>query len=249
MTALPAPLAVLLLAFTHCLLGSAFAAHLRPDERLLPLQAAAALLAYYALGRAAVERAGGAPATRRRRRAWLLALAAAGALSCLGAGAALELLAAPPGAFARYVASDPPRSRQALVCFGVFLLLDLLVGFFDYGELVDPSTGWAHHTFFVCAGAWTLSQGACGFFLGMAVVEVPTLVLGLGALSSALASDALFGATFVALRLAYTAWYTARMLREGPQSLALVMLPVCALHVAWFYTWWRGSGGSAAKAD
>jgi hypothetical protein len=249
MTALPAPLAVLLLAFTHCLLGSAFAAHLRPDERLLPLQAAAALLAYYALGRAAVERAGGAPATRRRRRAWLLALAAAAALSCLGAGAALELLAAPPGAFARYVASDPPRSRQALVCFGVFLLLDLLVGYLDYGELVDPSTGWAHHSFFVCAGAWTLSQGACGFFLGMAVVEVPTLVLGLGALSSALASDALFGVTFVLLRLAYTAWYTARMLREGPQSLALVMLPVCALHVAWFYTWWRGSGGSAAKAD
>ena len=246
--ALSAPLAVSLLCFTHALMALAFAAYLTPAERLLPLQAAAALLAYYALGRAAVECAGGARSTRRRRRAWLLALAASAALSCLGASAALELLRAPPGAFARYVASDPPRSRQALVGFGVFLLLDLLVGHCDYAELVDPATGWAHHAFFLCAGAYTLSQGSCGFFLGMAVVEVPTLALGLGAVSSALASDAVFAASFVLLRLGYTAWFTLRMLREGPLALALIMLPVCALHVAWFWTWWRG-GDSSAKAD
>jgi hypothetical protein len=227
---------------THAFLTSLTSSELRTHV-LLPLLA---LLTLYAAARALVERLGGPLAHRRRRRSWLLAVAASAALSALGAATALGLLAGPPGALLRHATSDPPLSRLAVCAFGVFLLLDLGVGFLDYGELVDPLTGYAHHTFFLLCGAWALAQRQCGLFTAMAVIELPTLLLGLGALHAPLQSDAAFAASFVATRLAYTLhftgslwgwWGTSAGQGGAPLVARLIMLPVCCLHVVWFYTW------------
>jgi len=254
MAPMPTTLATPLLLFNHLLMAWAFASHLAPHEYTLVLHPFLALLAYYACARALVECAGGPLAVRLRRRSWLLAAAASALLSALGAPVAYALLAAPAGELEAFVTSDPPHSRAALCFFGVFMLLDLLVGFLDYRELVDPLTGYAHHTFFLLAGVWTLASRSCGFFLAMAIVEVPTLLLGLGALHSQLHSDLAFGASFALLRLAYTAWFTLRMWGVGgggggsalPAALGLIMLPVCLLHVVWFSTWLTAAPAASA---
>ena len=223
-----APLCLL----NHAFMLHTFATYLSASEMLFALACAGVLIVYYLVARAFL------PQEQRVRRSWLLALAAAAVLTAVGTPAALALLANPSN-FKALAHTDTPRSRESLIFFGVFLLLDLGIGHLDYGEQVGVVTGFLHHTLFLIFGRYTLAQQSSGFFLSMAIVELPTLLMGLSVLAPQRKPqvEAAFGAAFIALRLAYTFFFSRLTWASSPWPFQLMMLLVCFFHSAYFATW------------
>jgi len=226
-----------------CLLNHAFMLHtfvsyLSGSELLFALACAGGLILFYLITRALLSNLPATPKEQRLRRSWLLALAASAVLTAVGIPAALSLLAN-PGDFMHLAHTDTPRARESLIFFGVFLLLDLTIGHLDYGEQVGVVTGFLHHTLFLLFGRYTLAQQSCGFFLSMSIVELPTLLMGLSVLAPQHKPqvEAAFGAAFIALRLAYTIFFSRLTWASSPWPFQLMMLLVCFLHTAYFATW------------
>jgi hypothetical protein len=232
-----APLCLL----NHAFMLHTFATYLSASELLFALACAGGLILYYSTARALLPHlpvAAATPQEQRLRRSWLLALAASAVLTAVGVPAALSLLAS-PSSFAQLAHTDTPRSREALIFFGVFLLLDLALGHLDYGDQLGVVTGFLHHTLFLLFGRYTLAQQSCGFFLSMAIVELPTLLMGLIVLAPQhkRQGEAVFCAAFIALRLAYTFFFSRLTWASSPWPFQLMMLLVCFLHSAYFATW------------
>lgn len=118
------------------------------------------------------------------------------------------------------------------------MLLDLSLGSLDYPGHLDSLSAWAHHTFFLLVSQPTLAHGASGFFLGIAVIEFPTLLLAIGSIHRPWRVDLPFGVSFFALRIVYTAYYFVRLvvlarLRMLPAFTAIAL----SLHLFWFRSW------------
>lgn len=193
------------------------------------------LALYYLAGRALLSSLGGPDELKRR--SWLLGLAAALVLSALSLPLALELALAPPARFAALVSTDSPTSRAALLFFSAEMVLDLAIGAVDYPAQVHELSGLAHHTAFLLGSWMTLRHGACGFFLGGALVEVPTLLLAVGSVHRPWRADVAYALSFFLFRVAYALWYTARLaLFSGLPAFAAMMAASCCLNLVWFYS-------------
>ena len=208
-----------------------------PSELPALLGAYAALLAYYAAGREWLRRKGGP--NELHGRSWLLGLAAALVMSGPSLRVFLHLLQAPAARFAEAVTSNHvfPEGRPLLLFFSAEMVLDMVVGALDYPEQLHPVTGLGHHTLFLLYGHFTLRARACGYFMGGLALEVPTLVLALGAVHEPWKNYALMGATFFSFRVLHTAWYVWRLARVGLHAYAGMLAATLCVNVHWLYHW------------
>jgi hypothetical protein len=208
-----------------------------PSELPALFFAYAALLGYYAAGRACLRRRGGP--NELHARSWLLGLAASLVMSVPSLRAFLHLLHAPNARFLEAVTSNDvfPEGRPLLLLFSAEMMLDMVVGSLDYPAQLHPITGLGHHTLFLLYGCFTLRARACGYFMGGLVVEVPTLLLALGAVHEPWKNDALIGATFFFFRVLHTAWYVWRLAQVGLRAFAGMLALSLCVNAHWLYTW------------
>lgn len=208
-----------------------------PSELPALLCAYAGLLAYYAAGRECLRRRGGP--NELHARSWLLGLAASFVMSGPSLRAFLHLLRAPAAHFAEAVTSNHvfPEGRPLLLLFSAEMVLDMVVGAVDYPAQLHPVTGLGHHTLFLLYGCVTLRARACGYFMGGLALEVPTLVLALGAVHEPWKNDALMGATFFSFRVLHTAWYVWRLARVGLHAYAGMLALSLCVNAHWLYAW------------
>lgn len=210
----------------------------RASDAAIAVASAAALLAWYVVGRFVTQRATSSPEEWAKSRAWLLTFASALCLTVVGAPLAARLTVASDADFLAATHADGGISRHAVIFFAVEMILDLAIGSLDYPGHLDVLSGWAHHTFFLLAGQPTLAFGASGFFLGMSIVELPTLLLAVGSLNRPWRVDLPFGISFFLLRIVYTTYYFVRLvlisrLRMLPAFVAIALL----LNAFWFRSW------------
>ena len=229
---------VVALAANAAIVAWSFGTTFRAGDAGTAAASAAALLAWYVAGRYATQRMTTSPEEWAKARAWVLTFASALVLTVAGAPLAARLAVASDADFIAATHEDGSASRQTLIFFAVELILDLAVGTLDYPGHVDALSGWAHHTFFLLTSQPTLAYDASGFFLGMSVVEFPTLLLAIGSIHRPWRVDLPFGVSFFALRVVYTAYYFVRLvflarLRMLPAFTAIAL----SLHLFWFRSW------------
>ncbi|ORZ17831.1 hypothetical protein BCR42DRAFT_478466, partial [Absidia repens] len=87
--------------------------------------------------------------------------------------------------------------------FMSFLILDLAVGLIWYKSKIVLLKGYAHHIVYFCLLAWVLNRHYGGIFMGMCVLEIPTLLLSAGSVHGPWRRDYLFALTFLATRIVF----------------------------------------------
>ncbi|EGD82643.1 hypothetical protein PTSG_03301 [Salpingoeca rosetta] len=230
------------------------ALHMEPEHREWFLQdtcVSAALLLVLFFGFKAYYRHA-TPSKTARGLSWFLATVAAVVQSSLGAGYALQVLRDPDGA-ADTVWGDDRVSRLSVTFFGVFLVVDLVLGVLFYRKYVDWLSGWLHHVLYLLL-VWTLLEhNATGALMPPFLEEIPTALLGLGNMFPALRQDLLFGFTFFTTRILFHVWYTVYLVsfylglrrtlayQDHPAMLASCVAVVAAtlMHIVWFSSWCR----------
>ena len=226
------------LAVNAAIVVWSFGTTFRASDVRTATASAAALLAWYVAGRFVTQHTTKSPEEWAKSRAWLLTFASALCLSVVGTPLATQLTVASDVDFVAVTHSDGGVSREALIFFAVEMILDLAIGSLDYPGHLDMLSGWAHHTFFLLVSQPTLAYGASGFFLGITVIEFPTLLLAVGSLYRPWRVDLPFGVSFFLLRIVYTTYYFVRLvlisrLRMLPAFVAIALL----LNAFWFRSW------------
>lgn len=125
----------------------------------------------------------------------------------------------------------------ALVCFfQMYLVLDLTLGRRYYRHRITWVTGWLHHSLYLVLLTWFLKCRIPSFFVAASVLEIPTVILAIGAIRPLWRSDRLFAASFFSLRLVLHTWMIRLLKHYHPirplWGIALAILP---LHLYWFY--------------
>jgi hypothetical protein len=182
-----------------------------------------------------------------KSRSWLLSAAVAAFLTLTGLYYAAVLLSvAPSGSAAVYtwLSSEDDRSRAVTLVFCTFLVLDLSVGALDYRAQIDPLSGWVHHCAYLGILAYFMRTHCANSFAVMGICELPTLLLGLGAINPAWRSDLPMGLAFAATRIC---WFGAlcgvTIANEPPLApRPIFAYLVFALHAHWFRGWIRSYG-------
>eukprot|EP00049_Salpingoeca_infusionum_P020304 m.363779 g.363779 ORF g.363779 m.363779 type:complete len:248 (+) comp24184_c0_seq1:207-950(+) len=130
--------------------------------------------------------------------------------------------------------------------FAVYLVLDLVFGYFFYREQIDFVSGYVHHTLYFVLIVVLLKQNSIVVLMTAMVEEIPTIVLSLGHLYPPWRSDLLFGCLFFLTRICFHAWYLAQLTLawlyyDHPSTtIALVScVAVFILHSWWFSKWLR----------
>ncbi|KAI8336774.1 hypothetical protein BC941DRAFT_397819 [Chlamydoabsidia padenii] len=125
----------------------------------------------------------------------------------------------------------------ALVCFfQTYLALDLCLGQRYYRQRITWVTGWLHHSIYLVLLTWFLKCRIPSFFVVASVLEIPTLILAVGAINPIWRSDRLFAFSFFCLRLVLHTWMI-RLLKHHHhvRSLWCIALAILPLHLYWFY--------------
>lgn len=188
------------------------------------------------------------PATAiAKSRSWLLSAAVAAFLTLTGLYyAAVVLTVAPSGSSAvhAWLVSEDDRSRAVTLVFCTFLVLDLSVGALDYRAQIDPLSGWVHHLAYLGILTWFLRVHCANSFAVMGICELPTLLLGLGAINPRWRSDLPMGVAFVATRLGWFGALCGVILANEPplDPRPIFAYLVFALHAHWFRGWIRSYG-------
>lgn len=186
-----------------------------------------------------------------KRLSWILSCVNSFALTVIGAVYAYHKLKAP-------FSYDSLQSRDNVsqlvaLWFAMFNITDLVFGSIVYPEQMDPLTAYVHHPLFIyimyaCTtghygfNPFTLqpvvSDGFAPTFLLMCVEELPTFILGLGSVFSALRLDVGFGLTFFLLRIVYHGYVLVQAVSVGVQPLVTGLFCLTmTMHLYWFYGW------------
>jgi len=177
----------------------------------------------------------------RKRRAWILTLANA-VLMTIGGSLSIVYLVISSNHLSVVSEStillDTPLCRQVLMFFIVYCTLDLLIGFFQYGELMTFLFGWCHHVGYIVLCAYVLKEHISLAFGIFAVLEAPTAILAAGQVKKEWRRDLSYGLTFFALRLAYHAFLLTRFWSfETHSKLCYFVVLTLLLHLHWWRNW------------
>lgn len=121
--------------------------------------------------------------------------------------------------------------------FGVYCVLDLLLGWFFYREYVELLTGWVHHSAYLWLMWYVHYHHITTSFLIFCVEELPTFLLALGNVYPPFRTNYLFGGCFFITRLGWHAVMLVKfLLHRGDTELTLwpLVAATFALHVHWF---------------
>ncbi|KAJ7255679.1 hypothetical protein C8J57DRAFT_1437074 [Mycena rebaudengoi] len=135
-----------------------------------------------------------------------------------------------------------PRVEFAVVVnrfFQAYLLTDLTVGALYYRSQIGLLTGWVHHAVYILITEIAIRNAWAHIFCLCAIMELPTLLLGLMTLLPSLRSNTLFALVFFATRILFhlvlLASYALPAHRPaGSLFPALILASVFPLHAMWF---------------
>lgn len=130
-------------------------------------------------------------------------------------------------------------SRNLMLFFLSANLMDLLIGWHYYRELLDPFSCYFHHTFYMCFILTLLAHHYATGFLLCFLLEIPTAVLAVGTVYKECRSDLLFGVTFLLTRVMYNTYLAYNLYVLSPDGAVWkVCVAVLCLHLFWFSKWW-----------
>jgi len=241
MAALSFSIGLLICIFNTVFIGYVWFTELLPEDLVFLGSSFVLLLSFYALCRIYLLK-GLSAEEELKKRSWLLGFVAAFLLSICSIPVTVDIFFREGGDyFAKIVSTNSFYSMQALIFFSVELLLDLIVGLFEYPEKMGIMSAWLHHTLFLMGGYVTLNYHSCGYFLAGALVEIPTFLFALGTLYAPLRTDLLFGISCFVFRVAFATWFTVKVWLHHPHAavFAGMMVPALALNYTWFYLWAR----------
>ena len=127
-------------------------------------------------------------------------------------------------------------SRATLVYFMSYLVLDLAVGVVDYPSKITLLAGWTHHFAYLGILSYLIHVESCIPFCLFLSEELPTAAFSIGFLAKQWRHDNLFGASYLALRLALHAYMSFNSWKYDIMGwqFAWAVMP---LHIFWFSQW------------
>jgi len=167
------------------------------------------------------------------RRAWILTLCCS---FCTTASGLIHLYRLVRGGWSAYLHAQYTLGHQTVIFFATFLVLDLLIGNFEYPSKLALLTGWIHHICYLGLLVYLLVHNETGPFCLFMVEEMPTFLFALGYIFKEFRSNYLFGGIYLVTRIIYHAYLTSHMYEYKAigWQFAVTVLPV---HCYWFYEW------------
>ncbi|WFD33704.1 hypothetical protein MCUN1_000517 [Malassezia cuniculi] len=185
---------------------------------------------------------------RRRQRSWIITTVSALSMTVLSLPLVIELVAS---GFDWSKVDHRMDTLSTPVCmlFAGYLFADLLMGMLFYRDQVQLSSGWVHHSVYLfCCFFWAHQRWSHGFAVA-AVMELPTFVMGMGALFPPLRSHWAFTISFMTTRIVFHIGLIYSLINPagsfvpdnstqwGPVMSAALAFP---MHVVWGYKCVRG---------
>lgn len=133
--------------------------------------------------------------------------------------------------------SDEAISRAAILYFATYLVMDLVIGAFDYKDCIDFLSGYIHHIFYFLLSLILLYSRIGNIFCIFFVMEVPTVVLSFGHINKEYRRDKLFGFTFFSTRILLHGFLLIHLFWRIYMALWIVCLTAFFLHAHWFRAW------------
>ncbi|GJJ71465.1 hypothetical protein EMPS_03815 [Entomortierella parvispora] len=139
---------------------------------------------------------------------------------------------------------QPAHSREGqyiVIFFTVYLVMDLLCGVRYYKEKISLLAGWVHHlVYIVIAYCAVVVIDEAHSFAACLLIEVPTVIIGLGFLDKRLRNDNLFGASYLVFRILFDFALMHEYIYGRPSmtpSTKMMGIYKSLLHVKFFYDW------------
>lgn len=140
-------------------------------------------------------------------------------------------------------------SNPLSMFFLAYLVSDLLTGLLCYRKHVNMSSGWVHHTIYAMCTVYWVHENFSHAFATALIMEIPTWVMGLGALNPRLRSYWAFTISFLITRIVLhlvllysTILPTGRYVNKDHPSYVPIMFFVITfpMHAIWAYKSVRG---------
>ena len=185
----------------------------------------------------------------RRQRSWIITTTSSACMTALASPLVVDLTMARFDW--QYVdARIDTLSTPVCMLFAGYLVADLLVGSIAYRDQIQFSSGWVHHSVYIILCLfWAHMRWSHGFAVA-AFMELPTFVMGIGALVPSLRTHWGFTISFLLTRIGFHIGVIYSLTnpkghflssdataRWGPMSCALLALP---MHIFWGYKCVRG---------
>lgn len=135
------------------------------------------------------------------------------------------------------------------IFFIAYLVCDLVTGAICYRKHVNFSSGWVHHTLYALFAIFWIHRGWSHSFAVALIMEVPTWIMGVGALNQKLRSYWAFTTSFLATRVLFHFVFVYSLLipsgryvnKQRPSILPLAFgLLALPMHLVWAYKSVRG---------
>ncbi|GJJ71301.1 hypothetical protein EMPS_03651 [Entomortierella parvispora] len=141
----------------------------------------------------------------------------------------------------RFQPADSPTGQFLVTFLAMYLITDLLCGIRYYKEKISFLAGWVHHINYIAISYYACVVGKESHSIAcVLVIEVPTVVIGLGFLNKRLRNDMLFGATYMILRILFDFALMHDYIFGRPSmglSSKMIGCYKSLLHVKFFYDW------------
>ncbi|KAI8807975.1 hypothetical protein BJ742DRAFT_295151 [Cladochytrium replicatum] len=175
-------------------------------------------------------------AQTRKQKAWILTLQNS-FVTALSSVPFLYHFAANGFSFDDFPAIDTPFAKALTAFFMTYLLADLTFGALFYPELMDPMTGWFHHTLYTVLSFQILRWGVPGLLGVYLILEAPTLLLSMGQINKAFRKDMLYGGIFFSTRIVFHLVLSYKLFTDFHNFLFLPTVSVFPIHILWFKQW------------
>lgn len=142
--------------------------------------------------------------------------------------------------------------KLVVLYFTAYLMMDIYVGNNEYKKSMKQLSGNFHHSVYILVNMLALYTGLYPIYLLHMLSELPTYLLAIGSFDPMFRNDNLFGLTFFTTRIGYHSILTY-IFRHNNLMLGC-SLAALALHIYWFYGWYKKYGknifkGKAGKAE
>lgn len=147
---------------------------------------------------------------------------------------------------------------SALLClwFALANIFDLGLGLIFYRAQLNWLTAYVHHPIYIWI-MYACTTGDCGYkqeipfsatFALTVIEELPTLLLGLGSISSSLRTDIGFGLSFFILRILFHGYVGLYCWFSGGERVLLgIFILTMLMHLNWFGAWVTKYGSKMLK--
>ncbi|PKI85670.1 hypothetical protein MVES1_000752 [Malassezia vespertilionis] len=178
-----------------------------------------------------------------RKRSWIITTFSAFLVSCVSLPYVFDLL------YSGMLWTEVTPHRELIadpltMFFTAYLASDLGVGMLCYRKFVNVSSGWVHHSVYIVLCLILLRNRWTNCFATGLIMEVPTWIMGIGALNPKLRSYWAFTLSFVLTRIVFHAiviyslvlptgrYVNAALPSFGPLIICSLAFP---MHVVWAY--------------